>query len=48
MLDVIPVLETGYMVFLSSAFCPNFLDPMLLKIEATISHVSTTLNVRKP
>lgn len=36
------------MVFLSSAFCPNFLDPMLLKIEATISHVSTTLNVRKP
>jgi len=35
-------------IFLSSAFCPNFLDLVLLKIEATVSHVCTTLSGSRP
>lgn len=35
-------------IFLSSTFCSNFLDLMLLKVEATISCVCTTLSGRRP
>lgn len=47
-LDVVSLQNRCDMIFLSSAFCPNSLDLMILKIEATISHVCTTLSGRRP
>lgn len=48
MLDVVSLQNRCDVIFLSSTFCLNFLDLVLLKIEAIISHVCTTLSGRRP
>lgn len=47
-LDVVSLQNRCDVIFLSSAFCPDFLDLMVLKREAAISHVCTTLSGRRP